>query len=185
MLTATSGIHNPIPEEHSCACVSYACVRADSSGDSNSVQMGSIVTECSAVTKQVVAKNGSGTEIVSSNERYKGESEGDSFIISNVVDVDDEYVNMHLQKRACASRSTGDEEVINLKRCKHLTDRTGHVGLTEEVDMLPCDYHSVNRKDTQLIVTDFIETAGRNGTFLKGCRAGQNSGCVHRKDWEI
>ena len=57
------------------------------------------VTECSAVTKQVVAKNGS------------------------------EYVNMHLRKRACASRSTGDEEVINLKRCKHLTDRTGHVGL--------------------------------------------------------
>ena len=114
-LMATSGIHDPIPEEHSCACVSYACVRADSSGDSNSVQMGSIVTECSAVTKQVVAKNGSGTEIVSSNKRYKGESEGDLFIISNVVDVDDEFVNMHLQKRACASGSTGDEEVINLK----------------------------------------------------------------------
>ena len=36
--------------------MSYACVRADSSGVSNSVQMGSIVTECSAVTKQVVAK---------------------------------------------------------------------------------------------------------------------------------
>ena len=103
-------------------------MRADSSGDSNSVQMGSIVTECSAVTKQVVAKNGPGTEIVSSSERYKGESdEGGSFIISNVVDVDDEYVNMHLRKRACASGSTGDEEVINLKGCKNLTDRTGHV----------------------------------------------------------
>ena len=180
-LTATGGIHDTIPEERSCTCVSCACVRADSSGDSNGVQMGSIVTECSAETKQVVAKNGSGTEIVSSNERYKGESEGDSFIISNVVDVDDEYVNMHLRKRACASGSTGDE-VINLKRCKHLTDRTGHVGLTEEVDVLPCDDLSVNRKDTQLIVTDFIETAGRNGTILKGCRAGQNSGCVHSEE---
>ena len=82
---------------------------------------------------------------MSSNERYKDESEGDSFIISNVVDVDDEYVNGHLRKRACASGSTGDE-VINLKRCKHLTDRTGHGGLTEEVDVLPCDDLSVNRK---------------------------------------
>ena len=99
--------------------VSSACVRPDSSGDSNSVQMGSIVTECSAVTKQVVAKNGSGTEIVSSNERYKGKSEeGDSFIISNVGDVDNEHVNMHLRKRACVSGSTWDEEVINLKGCK-------------------------------------------------------------------
>ena len=156
-------------------------MRADSSGDSNSVQMGSIVTECSGITKQVVAKNGSGTEIVSSNERYKGESKGDSFIISDVVD-DDEYVNMHLRKRACASGSTGDEEVINLKRCKHLTDRTGHVGLTEEEDVRPCDDLSVITKDTQLIVTDFIETAGRNGTILKGCRAGQNSGCVHSEE---
>ena len=61
------------------------------------------------------------------------------------------------------------------------TDRTGHGGLTEEVDVLPCDDLSVNRKDTPLIVTDFIETAGRNGTILKGCRAGQNSGfcCMH------
>ena len=82
---------------------------------------------------------------MSSNERYKGESEGDWFIISNVVD-DDEYVNMHLRKRACGSGSTGDEEVINLKRCKHLTDRTGHVGLTEEADVLPCDDLSVTRK---------------------------------------
>ena len=163
--------------------MSSACVRVDSSGDSNSVQMGSIVTECSAVTKQVVGKNGSGTEIVSSNERYKGKSEeGDSFIISNVGDVDDEHVNMHLRKRACASGSTWDEEVINLKRCKHLTDRTGHVGLTEEVDVLPCDDLSVNRKDTQLIVTDFMETAGRNCTILKGCRAGQNSACVHSEE---
>ena len=126
----------------------------------------------------MVAKNGSGIEILSSNESKKGESEeGDSFIISNVVDVDD--VNMHLRKRACASGSTGDEEVINLKGCKNLTDRTVHVGQTEEVDVLPCDDLSVNRKDTQLIVTDFIETAGRNGTILKGCRACQNSGCVH------
>ena len=45
-LTGTGGIHDTIPEERSCACVSCACVRADSSGDSNSVQMGSIVTEC-------------------------------------------------------------------------------------------------------------------------------------------
>ena len=131
--------------------------------------MVSIITECSAVTKQVVAKYGSGTEIVPSSEKYKGESEeGDSFIISNVVDVDDvddEYVNMHLRKRACASGSTWDEEVINLKRCKHLTDRTGHGGLTEEEDVLPCDDLSVNTKDTQLIVTDFIETARRNGRF--------------------
>ena len=89
---------------------------------------------------------------------------------------------MHLRKRACGSGSTGDEEVINLKRCKHLTDRTGHVGLTEEADVLPCDDLSVNKKDTQLIVTDFIETAGRNGTILKGCPAGQNSGCVHSED---
>ena len=37
-------------------------------------------------------------------------------------------------------------------------------------------------KDTPLIVTDFIETAGRNGTILKGCRAGQNSGCVHSEE---
>ena len=73
-------------------------------------------------------------------------------------------------------------KVINLKRCKHLTDRTGHGGLTEEVHVLPCDDLSVNRKDTQLIVTDFIETAGRNGTILKGCRAGQNSGCVHSEE---
>ena len=115
-LTGTGGIHDTIPEERSCACVSCACLRADSSGDSNSVQMGSIVTECSAVTKQVVAKNGSGTEIVSSNERYKGESEGDSFIISNVVDVDDEYVNGNLRKRACASGSTGDEDRQNRPR---------------------------------------------------------------------
>ena len=87
--------------------------------------MGSIVTGCSAVTKQVVAKYGSGTEIVPSNEKYKGESEeGDSFIISNVVDVDDEYVNMHLRKRACVSGGTGDEEVINLKGCKNLTEQT-------------------------------------------------------------
>ena len=89
--------------------------------------MGSIVTGCSAVTKQVVAKYGSGTEIVPSSEKYKGESEeGDSFIISNVVDVDDvddEYVNMHLRKRACASGGTGDEEVINLKGCKNLTEK--------------------------------------------------------------
>ena len=106
-LTATGGIRDPIPEERSCACVSYACVRADSSGDSNSVQMGGIVTECSAVTKQVVAKNGSGTEIVSSNKRYKGESEGDSFIISNVVDVDDEYVNMHLRNSVCVWKNWG------------------------------------------------------------------------------
>ena len=48
--------------------------------------------------------------------------------------------------------------------------------------MLPSDDPSVNRKDTQLIVTDFIETAGRNGTILKGCRAGQNSGCVHSEE---
>ena len=115
-LTGTGGIHDTIPEERSCVCVSCACVRADNSGDSNSVQMGSIVTECSAVTKQVVAKNGSGTEIVSSNERYKGESEGDSFIISNVVDVDDEYVNGNLRKRACASGSTGDEDRQNRPR---------------------------------------------------------------------
>ena len=116
-LTTTGGIHDPIPEGCSCACVSSACVRVDSSGDSNSVQMGSIVTECSAVTKQVVGKNGSGTEIVSSNERYKGKSEeGDSFIISNVVDVDDEYVNGHLRKRACASGSTGDEDRQNRPR---------------------------------------------------------------------
>ena len=182
-LTATGGIYDPIPEERSCACVSCACVRADSSGDSNSVLMGSIVTEYSAVTKQMVAKNGSRTKIVSSNERYKGESEGDSFIISNGVDVDvdDEYVNLYLRKRACVSGSTGDE-VINLKRRKHLTDRTGHGGLTEEVDVLPCDDLSVNRKDTQLIVTDFTETAVRNGTILKGCRAGQNSGCVHSEE---
>ena len=61
------------------------------------------------------------------------------------------------------------------------TDRTGHVGLTEEVDVLQCDDLSVNRKDTQLIVTDFIETAGRNRPILKGCRAGQNYGfcCMH------
>ena len=58
--TTTGGIHDPIPEGCSCACVSSACVRPDRSGDSNSVQMGSIDTECSAVTKQVVAKNGSG-----------------------------------------------------------------------------------------------------------------------------
>ena len=46
----------------------------------------------------LVARNGSGTEIVSSNERYKGESEeGDSFIIANV---DDEYVNTHLRQGA-------------------------------------------------------------------------------------
>ena len=89
---------------------------------------------------------------------------------------------MHLRKRACASGSTGDEEVINLKRCKHLTDRTGHVGLTEEVDVLQCDDLSVNRKDTQLIVADFMETAGRNCTIPKGCRAGQNSGCVHSEE---
>ena len=87
--------------------VSYACVRADSSGDSNSVQMGGIVTECSAVTKRVVAKNGSGTEIVSSNKRYKGESEGDSFIISNGVDVDDEYVNMNLRNSVCVWKYWG------------------------------------------------------------------------------
>ena len=37
-------------------------------------------------------------------------------------------------------------------------------------------------KDTPLIVTNFIETAGRNGTILKGCRAGQNSGCVHSEE---
>ena len=56
---------------------------------------------------------------MSSNERYKGESEkGDSFIISNVGDFDDEHVNMHSRKRACASGSTWDEEVINLKGCK-------------------------------------------------------------------
>ena len=102
---------------------------------------------------------------MSSSERYKGESEGDSFITSNVADVDDEYINMHLRKRVCASESTGDEEVINLKRCKHLTDRTGHVGLTEEEDVLPCDDLIVNTKDTRLIVTDFIETARRNGRF--------------------
>ena len=48
--------------------------------------------------------------------------------------------------------------------------------------MLPCDDLSVNRKNTPLIVTDFIETAGRNGTILKGCRAGQNSGCVHSEE---
>ena len=85
--------------------------------------MDSIVTEYSAVTKKVVAKNDSGTEIVSSNERYNGESEeGDSFIISNVVDVDvdDEYVNMHLRKRACVSGITEDEEAINLKGCKKI-----------------------------------------------------------------
>ena len=63
-----------------------------------------------------------------------------------------------------------------------MTDRTGHGGLTEEVDVLPCDDLSVNRKDTQLIVTDFIETAGRNCPILKGCRAGQNSGCVHSEE---
>ena len=56
------------------------------------------------------------------------------------------------------------------------------MGLTEEVDVLPCDDLSVNRKDTQLIVTDFMETAGRNCTILKGCRAGQNSGCVHSEE---
>ena len=55
-LTGTGGIHDTIPEERSCACVSCACVRADSSGESDSVQMVSIVTDCSAVTKQVVAK---------------------------------------------------------------------------------------------------------------------------------
>ena len=65
--------------------MSYACVRADSSGVSNSVQMGSIVTECSAVTKQVVAKNGSGTEIVSSSERYKGESEEGGSLIFQML----------------------------------------------------------------------------------------------------
>ena len=48
--------------------------------------------------------------------------------------------------------------------------------------MLPCDDLSVNRKDTQLIVTDFIETPGRNGTILKDCRAGQNSRCVHSEE---
>ena len=48
--------------------------------------------------------------------------------------------------------------------------------------MLPCDDLSVNRKNTPLIVTDFIETVGRNGTILKGCRAGQNSGCVHSEE---
>ena len=52
------------------------------------------------------------------------------------------------------------------------------MGLTEEVDVLPCDDLSVNRKDTQLIVTDVIKTAGRNCTILKGCCAGQNSGCL-------
>ena len=49
-LTAAGGIHGPIPRGCSCACVSYACVRADSSG--NSVQMGSTVTKCNAVTKK-------------------------------------------------------------------------------------------------------------------------------------
>ena len=49
-LTAAGGIHDPIPKECSCECVSYACVRADSSG--NSVQMGRIVTEYNAVTKK-------------------------------------------------------------------------------------------------------------------------------------
>ena len=36
-LTGTGGIHDTIPEERSCACVSCACVRADSSGESDSV----------------------------------------------------------------------------------------------------------------------------------------------------
>ena len=43
------------------------------------------VTECSAVTKQVVAKNGSGTEIVSSSERYKGESEEGGSLIFQML----------------------------------------------------------------------------------------------------
>ena len=54
--------------------MSYACVRADNSG--NSVQMGSTVTKCNAVTKQSGSKEWFWpTEIVSSNERYKGETE--------------------------------------------------------------------------------------------------------------
>ena len=36
------------------------------------------------------------------------------------------------------------------------------MGLTEEADVRPCDDLSVTRKDTQLIVTDFIETAGKS-----------------------
>ena len=51
-------------------------------------------------------------------------------------------VNMHLRKRACVSGSTGDEECINLNGCK-LTDRAGHMGLTEEADVRPCDDLSV------------------------------------------
>ena len=45
-----------------------------------------------------------------------------------------------------------------------------------------CDDLSVTRKDTHLIVTDFIETAGRNCMILKGCCAGQNSGCMHSEE---
>ena len=52
-------------------------------------------------------------------------------------------VNMHLRKRACVSGSTGDEECINLKGCKTFTDRAGHMGLTEEADVRPCDDLSV------------------------------------------
>ena len=154
-LTAAGGIHDPIPRGCSCACVSYACVRADSSG--NSVQMGSTVTKCNAVTKKqkrMVVKNGSGTEIVSSNERYKGETEeANSFIIANVDDVDHEYVNMHLRKRACVSGSTGDAGGVNRKGYQRLADTAGHVGRTGEVDVRPCDNLSVTRKDVQLIVT--------------------------------
>ena len=81
----------------------------------------------------MVAKNGSGTEIVSSNERHKGETEeGNSFIIANV---DDEYVNMHLRKTACVSGSIEDEGGINLKGCQKLADKAGHVDLTGEADV--------------------------------------------------
>ena len=118
---------------------------------------------------------------MSSNERYKGESEGDSFIISNVVDVDDEYVNGHLRKRACASGSTGDE-VINLKRCKHLTDRTGHWGQTEEVDVLPCDDLSVNRKRYSADCNKLYRDCREKWYDSERLPCSQNSGCVHSEE---
>ena len=80
------------------------------------------------------------------------------------------------------SGSTEDAGGINLKGCQRLADTAGHVGLTGEIDVRPCDNLSVTGKDAQLIVTDLIQTAGENSTILKSCRASQNPGCVHSEE---
>ena len=126
-----------------------------------------------------------GMGISSSNEKCEGEEKDDNSFIN--ASIEDKYVKMHLQKTACVSASTAEENRVILKGGQNLTsdrsDRSDRVCSTQdEAEMRLDDKISVTRNFANLIVTGLTVTTGESCRHRTNRCASQDSGCVFMEE---